>query len=89
MFVGALVPTFLISRLLLWLLKRWDGGYVRYVVANAISGIASVVLAAFGNADGGSPRWDMGLIYLAPQAVWLVIDLFGYRGRQARATETF
>ena len=83
-FIAALVPTFLISRLLLWLTKAWRGGYARYAVVNLLSGLIAVVLAAAGFANGGPLRWDAGLIYLAAQAVWLAVDLFAHRGRSAQ-----
>jgi len=31
-FVGGLIPTLLISRLLLWLFRSWDGGATRLLV---------------------------------------------------------
>jgi hypothetical protein len=71
-FFGGLAVTFVISRLLLLALPKQTG---REVAAAVISFALCFVLAAFGNADGGAPRWDAGWAYLAPQAVWLVIDL--------------
>ena len=76
-----LVPTFLISRLFLWLSKFWAGGYVRYAVVHAASGTVALCLAALGNADGGPLNWEAGLPYLASQAVVLVVDVLAYRGR--------
>ena len=87
-FIGALIPAFFISRGVLWLMRGWRGGYAKYVAANAISGVAVTALAAFVYADGGSPNWDRGLIYLSAQAVWLLIDLLGHKGRQAEARES-
>ncbi|WP_292020796.1 MULTISPECIES: hypothetical protein [unclassified Brevundimonas] len=86
-FIAALVPTFLISRLLLWLTKAWRAGYARYVVVNLASGLIAMVLAAAGFANGGPPRWDAGVVYLAAQAVWLAVDLFAHRGRIAQKTK--
>lgn len=85
--LAALVPTFLISRLMLWLLKRWNGRYLRYIATHAISGALAVVLAAYGFADGGSPDWDAGLVYLMAQTFWLGVDLLAFRGRSRQVVK--
>jgi len=75
MLVGALVPTFLISRLLLWLTKRWSG-IGRLAFAHLVSGALSCVLSALGHADGSSMNWTFSYIYLAAQLIWFVVDIF-------------
>ena len=52
-----------------------------------IPGLIAMVLAAAGFANGGPPRWDAGVVYLAAQAVWLAVDLFAHRGRIAQKTK--
>lgn len=75
-FVGALIPTVIVSRLILWALRRWHGGYLRLLVANAASwGIA---FAAAGQA--------MAPIYAVAQAVWLGLDLWRWRRHPGPAT---
>lgn len=74
--IGALLPTLLISRLILWLGKKMRGGaYPDLIIAHAISLAISFVLAAFGNADGGPLNWMAGFTYLLPQLFWLIFDL--------------
>lgn len=79
---GALIATFLLSRLFLWLTRRW-GGAARLILVHIASAGLACVLAAFGNADGGVLDWSAGAIYLPAQLVWLVVDLFAARGRTA------
>lgn len=79
MAVGALVPTFLVSRLFLWAAKRWKGtGAV--IIANALSGAVCCIISALGHADGGPLNWSYSWVYLLAQVVWLAIDL--WRARQ-------
>lgn len=73
---GGLGATFLISRLLLWLMRSWSGGKQRLFVVHG----ASLLLAAFvygmGHADGGAFEPLNGIvIYAVPQLIWLVVDL--------------
>lgn len=42
MLLGALVPTFLLSRLLLWITKRWNGGVPRLLLVHIICGALAV-----------------------------------------------
>lgn len=74
-FLGALGITFLISRLFLWLLKKWNGGVIRLFVAHGTTLALAWTLSAFGHADGGPLRWDAGVIYAFAQTVWLVLDV--------------
>lgn len=74
--IGALLPTLLISRLILWLGKRMRGGaYPDLIIAHAISLAICFVISAFGAADGGPPKWMAGFAYLLPQLFWLIFDL--------------
>jgi hypothetical protein len=74
--LGALVPTFLISRLFLWPHRKWREGVLRVFVANIASLAVCFVLAGFGYADGGPFAWQRALAgYLLPQIVWLIFDL--------------
>ena len=73
--LGALVPTFLISRLFLWLTKRWSG-IGRLVVVHLVSGAVACTLSALGHADGGALNWTYSYVYLGAQLVWFVVDVF-------------
>jgi hypothetical protein len=70
-FIGALVPTFLVSRFLLWILSRTvDRGVGPAIMANVGSlAFAGVMLWTFGSF---SDFWFDAVA----QAVWLTIDLF-------------
>jgi hypothetical protein len=73
---GALVPTFLISRVILWLAKSWDGGIPRLLVVHVLSWLMCSYIAAMGMADGGAfAGVEAAFLYGVPQAVWLLFDL--------------
>jgi hypothetical protein len=80
-FVGGLVPTFLISRLLLWALDRYvDGGARLALMANSGSlAIAGIIVWV---TDSLSDFW----LDAVAQALWLAIDLFRYRKRAIRVS---
>lgn len=76
-FIGSLVPTFLVSRLFLYLFKRWDGGWLKILVAHVGSISIAAVIAGYGFADGGEPKFLYAFdSYLLPQLFWLGIDLW-------------
>ena len=78
--VGALVGTFLISRLALLVLKRMGYSAGRLAVGHAASFAAITVIVGYGFADGGEPRFlSAGLAYLLPQLFWLAFDLLRWR----------
>jgi hypothetical protein len=74
-FVGALLAVFLISRLFLWLLRKWTtGGAAKYLVVAALTFAFSVIVGGFGYADGG-PWAGVEIIPVYGPAV-LVVLLF-------------
>lgn len=74
-FVGALIPTFLLSRIALWLLKRWNGGYARLVAAHVLSLAVATLIGAFGMADGGPLAFGVAFLsYVGPQLLWMALD---------------
>jgi hypothetical protein len=78
-FVGALAITGLVSRLVLWMLRGWPGGYGRVVFVHVASLAFAIVCAGFAFAlnstgSGFAPTAAMEA-YLLPQCVWLVADL--------------
>lgn len=77
--IGAFVPTFLISRLLWWLLKRWDDTTPTLIIAHLLSAVLLCILSAFGHANGGSLDWSSSWLYIAVQGVWLVFDFVRIR----------
>ncbi|WP_428149250.1 hypothetical protein [Brevundimonas sp.] len=82
--VGAVIFTYLWSRLWLWLVGRVVKADTRRVVtAYGIAWLAAVVLGAFGFADDSGPAWLRALsIYTPSLALWLVVDLLARRGRK-------
>lgn len=88
-YLGAAAITLLLSRLMLWLLKRMGDNERRILVAHAVVLALSVTLAAFGQANGGPPNFVYGLLaYGPPVLVWLAVDMLALRGRRARAART-
>ncbi len=72
---GAFIITFLLSRLALWILKRWDGGIGKLAVAHGSTLALLWTGYAFGSADGGPPNWSGGVIYAFPVFIWFVVDM--------------
>ena len=70
-FIGALVPTFLIGRLLLWALGKIGSNKIPLAIAANVSALLVAVLILFAG-DNIRMLW----IYVAAQAVWLALDLF-------------
>lgn len=83
---GALVPTFLVSRLLLWLTKNWHGGALRLLLVHIVTAAIACTISAFGHADGGPLNWASSDVYLLAQAVWLAVDFYRERGKRQSNT---
>ena len=87
--IGGLIATFLIRALLLLVMPKWpEAPEYRYVVANITAFLASMMLYAFGSADGGPPNWAGGFLYIIPQSVWLIVDLVRLRSRVGAQSTT-
>lgn len=69
---GAFIPTFLLSRLFLWLLKRWNSRYPRIALSHAAS---LFLMAGIYHFAGDHPFFNGVLAYVLPQAVWLIFDV--------------
>ena len=81
--IGALVPTYLLSRLLLLGTRRISLSIGGLFLVHFVSGLVCVVAAAFGNSDGEKLGWSSSHIYVGAQLVWLLADW--YRRRKAKA----
>jgi len=80
--IGGLVPTFLISRILLAISAKFAKKKF-YVTANTLSLLLSAFLYAFGSSEK-YPDLFIGLIsgltlYAVPQFVWLAVDFFRFQ----------
>lgn len=75
-FLGALIATFLLSRLFLWLLRSRVAGFTRLAVAHVLSLVVVFVAAGFGYADEAGFKADAIVPYLIPETIWLVFDLW-------------
>lgn len=74
-FVGALLPTFLVSRLTLWCLSPWKGGPARVLTAHVTSLVLIALIAGVGMANGGAfEPMRVASMYAFPQMIWLIID---------------
>ncbi len=87
LWLGGLIATYLISRVLLFLTKKWDGGTLRIIVVHTLSLALVLTLSAFGHADPAPVQVtpDMVITYLPPQLVWLGVDLWRLRPTPSRA----
>ena len=75
--IGALVPTFIVSRLLLWAMRSWDGGVTRLLVANGGSWLVAAFLGGLGMADGGAfAGLQAAALYFVPQTLWFGLDVW-------------
>ena len=79
-FLVAFLATFLLSRLTLWLLRKWDGGMTRLLAAHALSLAVCWAVFAFGTLDG-KVYLEGGILFILPQAIWFLVDYF--RGKSA------
>ena len=80
--MGALLATFILSRLTLLGTRGIAGGAVRVVLAHAISFGLLAVSVGLLKAYWVPFLWDAGLIYLAPQLVWMTYDLIRVPARR-------
>jgi hypothetical protein len=75
MTLGALIPTFLISRLYLWIMKSWDGGTRRLLVVHGGALLTGTLIGGMGFADGGAFAPLKALLsYALPQGLWFWFD---------------
>jgi hypothetical protein len=79
-FAAAFVPTFLVSRIVFRLSKRWEGQWQRLVPANLASGIICIIVflvSGYWFAGGFDFPWLYGVLNFAgAQAIWLAVDIY-------------
>jgi hypothetical protein len=73
--IGALLITFVVSRLLRRFAFRKVTGARKVLAPNIGALIVASIIGAFGMADGGSPAFGRAfLTYLLPVVIWTVVD---------------
>jgi hypothetical protein len=84
-FAFAVLATYGVSRLLLFMSRRWEGGFIRILDANGLSG--AICMIVFGISKGWHPLWVSALVVFGPaQVVVLLIDIWK-KFKTGRATE--
>ncbi|WP_155847412.1 hypothetical protein [Asticcacaulis sp. AC402] len=81
--LGALLACGIVSRILLWLMKRFPDDVIRLALANGLTAVIGFVIGGFGAANGGPFEPAGGLIYPVVQIVVFGIDLLALKGRRA------
>jgi hypothetical protein len=79
-FAAAFVPSFLVSRIIFRLTKKWEGRLSRLIatnIASAIICIAVFLAAGVWFAHGFEFPWLFGVLnYALAQAIWLAVDIY-------------
>lgn len=82
--IGLFIPTFLISRFFIYILKKIHLRQSLYILSNALSWIASSFLYTLGRIEGGEQFFYFfvisGIAILLPQIIWLIVDTLKDKG---------
>jgi hypothetical protein len=82
--LGALVATFLLSRLVAWALRSALNDPARLLAANVATLAIATVVGGYGFASGGSPLFATAFrSYFLPVIVWLIYDVYQWKKRGA------
>jgi hypothetical protein len=85
--IGALLITFLVSRLIGLLIRRWVSNPTKLLIANFGTLMVATVLGGYGFANGEQPLFSTAFFsYVVPVMVWLVHDLLRW-GLQQHGAE--
>lgn len=83
---GALVVTYLLSALAVWLFRKMGDRPARLFAAFGAAFAVMFVLSGLGSADGGPFNpWKNLPFYSLGFAVWLAVQWLGMKGRQNKA----
>ena len=82
--LGALIPTYLLSKFFLFLLRNKALADTNKILfSNLLSWIICSILYAYGSANGGEPKFIIGFItYSIPQLIWTVFYLVKLNKKQ-------
>ena len=69
--LGALLPIFILSRILFWILFKWEGGFRKLVFVHVVCLLLAALLAGMGLANDGpfAPLIALGLYCVAPRGM--------------------
>jgi hypothetical protein len=85
-FVLSIIPTFAVSRALLWLTTGLTDSLERLITVHSVSLVLCVVLGTWVFAGGiTSPSLDAVALFAPGQAAWLLVDLFRLVLRRRKA----
>lgn len=78
--LASLIPTRLVSSLLFWITKKWQGGLQRLIIIHGATFATYGLLSALGLSE----EYSVGLLgaiiaFLVPQLMWLTFDIYCYR----------
>jgi hypothetical protein len=74
-FVVSVAPTFLVSRLLLWITSRWSDSLVRLIAVHVVSLVLCVAGASLVVIGSVKPMNAFAL-FATGELAWLLVDLF-------------
>lgn len=84
--VGALVATYLVTALFMWLMRNMGDTSTRLFTAFGVAFVAMFILSGFGSADGGPFNpWKNLPFYGLGFLVWFIVQWTGLKGREAKA----
>ena len=76
-FLGAIVGTFLVSRLIWFVFTKWRNSLTKVTILSLVSAVVVTTLAAYGAADGGRPKFDeVAPFYLGSQVLITCFDFW-------------
>jgi hypothetical protein len=74
-FVISVTPTFLVSRLLLWITGRWSNSLVRLIAVHVVSLVLCVAAASLVVIGSVKPM-NAFTLFATGELAWLLVDLF-------------
>ena len=67
--VGAIIPVFILSRIFLWLSRKWYNGLTAIGMGYLLTVVVTIALAEYGFANGGAPRFFDAVIRYGPAII--------------------
>ena len=88
--IGTAIMTFLISRLLLWVMRSWDGAVTKLVTVHVLSLVIAAFIGGMTMADADEFAGVRAAVIYAPaQMFWLLVDVIRHwRGSPREGIKT-